>query len=207
MEKTDLAKQNKNYYTAKTKPAILTIESAQYLSVTGQADPESQGFANSIQALYATAYPLKFMCKAEGMDFVVAKLEGLWWFDEEKYGHVNAADAPLKIPRSEWMFRLMIRLPDFVTKDQVVEAQKKAMEKAGSEWIEKISLHKIGSKKVVQMLHIGPFDKEPESLAILQQYITDNKLERIGFHHEIYLSDFRKTAPGKLRTILREEIK
>lgn len=207
MEKTDLAKQYKSYYTAKTKPETLTIEAAQYLSATGQADPSSQGFANSVQALYATAYTLKFMCKAEGMDFVVAKLEGLWWFDEKKYGHLSAAEAPLKIPRSEWMFRVMIRVPEFVSASHVATAKKKATEKNGGTWIEKIELHKTARKKVVQMMHKGPFDKEPESLAILQQYIIDNNLERIGFHHEIYLSDFRKTAPEKLRTILREEIK
>ena len=85
MEKLDLAKQYKTYYNAKTKPQVLDIQKAQFLSIKGKGDPSGKEFADKLQALYATAYSRKFMCKASGNDFVVAKLEGIWSFDGQQY--------------------------------------------------------------------------------------------------------------------------
>jgi hypothetical protein len=102
MDKLDLTKKYKSYYTAKTKPELVEIEKARFLSITGKGDPSEKAFAGKIQALYATAYTIKFMLKEKGKDFTVAKLEGLWWFDHKKYGGFSMDEAPKKIPRSEW---------------------------------------------------------------------------------------------------------
>lgn len=89
MEKLDLAQKYKRYYTAANKPEVIEIEDARFLSVKGKGDPSGEGFTEKIKALYSTAYTLKFLYKAKGKDFVVAKLEGLWWFDEQSYGALS----------------------------------------------------------------------------------------------------------------------
>lgn len=204
MDKLDLTKQYKSYYSAKSKPELVDIEPAQYLSILGQGDPSGTEFANNISALYTVAYVIKFMCKAEGKDFVVAKLEGLWWYDEDKYKDASITDAPTLIPRSEWYYRLLIRLPDFVNAAHIAMGITTATEKKGIALAKEVELYLIAAHKAVQMLHIGPFDKEPETLVQIMSFMQENNLPKGGLHHEIYLSDFRKTAPDKLKTILRE---
>jgi len=207
MEKLDLVKHFKSYYTAKAKPELLNIEKAQYLSITGKGDPSGEDFAQKIQAIYPVAYALKFAFKAKGKDFVVAKLEGLWWYDEERFAGVSIADSPKAIPRSEWEYRLLIRIPDFVEEKDVQTAVEACFASKGQAAFRKVSYFEMNEGKVAQMLHTGPFDNEPESLAKLNEFITANALGRNGLHHEIYLSDFRKTPPEKLKTILREPVK
>jgi len=207
MEKLDLTKQYKSYYSARLKPEIVNIEPAVFLSLTGKGDPSGSSFAADITALYATAYTIKFACKTKGRDFTVAKLEGLWWYDEEKYKGRTISEASLLVPRNEWEYRLLIRLPEFVGPHDVkkateaVVAGKKIMRAAG------ITFYETSEGAVVQMLHIGPFADEPATLEIMAAFMDEHRLGRNGLHHEIYLSDFRKTAPGKLKTILREPVK
>jgi hypothetical protein len=207
MEKLDLAKKYRIYYTAKTKPELVEIEQAQFLTITGQGDPSGNEFLEKVQALYPVAYALKFMCKEEKKDFVVAKLEGLWWFDEKRYGGVGITEAPKKIPRNEWNYRLLIRLPDFIKKAQVQTAIQNVLLKKQLPLAREIELYKHTEGKCVQMLHVGPFSKEPETLLLMSAFMGARNLKKNGLHHEIYLSDFRKTAPEKLRTILREPVK
>ncbi|QOG01943.1 GyrI-like domain-containing protein [Flavobacterium sp. MDT1-60] len=207
MDKLDLTKADKVYYTAKTKPQILYIGETHYLSITGKGDPSEQVFSDKIQVLYATAYVIKFMCKALNHDFVVPKLEGLWSFDEEKYKLISMEEAPLKIPRSEWNYRLMIRMPDFVTREQVEEATAIVINKKGIKAASTIEFYEMTEGKVIQILHVGPFANEPETLKKIQEFTSENNLQKNGIHHEIYLSDFRKTSPDKLKTILREPVK
>lgn len=207
MEKLDLVKHFKSYYTAKAKPELLNIEKAQYLSITGKGDPSGEDFAQKIQSIYPVAYALKFAFKAQNKDFVVAKLEGLWWYDEERYAGVSIADSPKAIPRSEWEYRLLIRIPDYVEKKDVQTAVEACFASKGQAAIRDVSYFEMEEGKVVQMLHTGPFDNEPETLAKLNDFITAHALGRNGLHHEIYLSDFRKTSPEKLKTILREPVK
>lgn len=207
MEKLDLAKHFKSYYSAKSKPELVHIEKAQYLSIQGKGDPSGDDFAQKIQAIYPVAYALKFAFKAKDKDFVVAKLEGLWWYDEERYAGVTIADSPTAIPRSEWEYRLLIRIPDFVAQKDVETAVEACFASKGQAAIREVSYFEMEEGKVVQMLHTGPFDNEPETLAKLKEFISAHKLGRNGLHHEIYLSDFRKTPPDKLKTILREPVK
>lgn len=133
MSKLDLTKTDKTYYNAKINPEIVFIEKANYISLTGQGDPSGKDFSEKIQALYTTAYVIKFMHKAMDNDFVVPKLEALWSFDTEKYASISMDEAPLKIPRAEWNYRIMIRMPDFVTREQTEKAIAIAVNKKQNE--------------------------------------------------------------------------
>jgi hypothetical protein len=134
-------------------------------------------------------------------------LEGLWSFDEETYKNVTMAEAPLKIPRSEWNYRMLIQLPEYVTEEQVTASIQTVLTKKQIQLAKDVGLFKMKEGKAVQMLHIGPFNKEPETLEHMLAFIKANDLKRNGLHHEIYLSDFNKTSPDKLKTILREPVK
>ena len=206
MEKLDLTKKHRNYYRATQQPEIVEIEPAQFLSVEGVGDPSGDPFAENLQALYSTAYAIKFMFKAQGKDFVVSKLEGLWWFDESKYSGLSITDSAAKVPRSEWEYRLLIRLPDYVSEPDVQKGVEMAVTKKKLPSARKVGFYEMQEGKCVQMLHLGPFDTEPESLEKIGSFMKSKALTRNGVHHEIYLSDPRKTAPEKLKTILREPV-
>lgn len=206
MSKLDLTKTHKTYYSSKTKPEIVNIEAAQFLSIKGKGDPSGKDFLNRIQALYSTAYAIKFSCKSRNKDFTVSKLEGQWWFDEKKFDGLSMAETPKKIPRVEWEYRLLIRLPDFVTRQDVQDAINTTVTKRQLMLANEILLYELEEGMSVQILHIGSFDNEPETLDIIDSFMKANRLLKNGLHHEIYLSDFRKVSPDKLKTILREPV-
>lgn len=206
MEKSDLTKLYKSYYSATETPKIVTFEKIQYLSILGKGDPSLKGFSDAIEALYATAYAIKFIYKALKNDFVVPKLEGLWWYDEELHKGLTIDEAPKKVNRSEWEYRLMIRMPDFVTAEVIEQMVANTAAKKLLPKVNDIHLFFLEEGKCVQALHVGPFDKEPETLNRINDFIQSNNFSRNGLHHEIYLSDFRKTSPDKLKTILREPV-
>lgn len=207
MEKSDLTKLYKEYYTASKIPQIAVFDTVHYLAVTGKGDPSGKDFSDIVGTLYAAAYAVKFICKALKNDFVVPKLEGLWWYDEDKFGKPSIAEAPQKIKRSEWEYRLMIRMPDFVTPGIINEAIQNTIEKKHIDGAKNVRSFTLNEGKCVQVLHVGPFDKEPETLMVMSDFMASNNFRQNGFHHEIYLSDFRKTSPEKLRTILREPVR
>lgn len=207
MEKLDLTKKYRNYYSAKAEPELVELASANYISIKGVGDPSGEEFGRKIQALYPVAYKIKFACKAEGNDFVVPKLEGLWRFDLSKYPEISMEEAPKKIPRNEWSYRLLIRMPDFVKLFSLEVAINDVDQKEAIPHLDEIEFFTMTEGKCVQILHVGSFETEPESLLKLQKFMQANKLEHNGEHHEIYLSDFRKTALEKLKTILREPVK
>ena len=207
MEKTDLTKTRKKYYSAKSKPEITSVEPATFLSIAGTGDPSGKAFADRIQALYTTAYTLKFKAKSRNQDFVVARLEGLWWFDEKKHPGLSITESAIKVPRKEWEYRLLIRMPEFVNGDDVMEAKRIALSKNKTELVNDVEIYEMNEGKCVQMLHVGPFSTEPESLEKIHRFTEGNNLSKNGLHHEIYLSDFRRTPQEKLRTILREPVK
>lgn len=207
MEKSDLTKLHKSYYSATEIPKIVTFEKIQYLSILGKGDPSLKNFSDTIEALYATAYAIKFIYKALKNDFVVPKLEGLWWYDEELHKGLTIDEAPHKVKRSEWEYRLMIRMPDFVTAEVIEQMVANTAAKKLLPKVNDIHLFFLEEGKCVQALHVGPFDKEPETLNRINDFIQSNNFSRNGLHHEIYLSDFRKTSPDKLKTILREPVK
>lgn len=206
MQKLDLAKIYTSYYTAKTTPELVEFAKATYLSIRGKGDPSEKPFAARIETLYPVAYTLKFLCKARGKDFVVPKLEGQWWYDERKYPGRDITKA-VEIPRSEWEYRLLIRLPDFITRNDFDEALAQAIIKKKLPLAGDVAFFEMEEGRCVQMLHVGPFSTEIESLKVIDAFSRAHNLVRNGLHHEIYLSDFRKTPPEKLRTILRELVK
>ncbi len=207
MEKLDLTKAYKSYFTATTQPRLVDIEPARFVSIIGKGDPSEQEFSERVQALYATAYALKFAKKQAQKDFVVSKLEGLWWLDDEWIQKYSMAELPQKVDRSQWQYRLLIRLPEYVTRTDVEEAAQRVATKKQLPLAEQICYFEMNEGNCVQILHMGPFATEPETLAKLQAFIQTNQLAHNGLHHEIYLSDFRKVKPAKLKTILREPVK
>ena len=206
MEKLDLKKKYKPYYTAAKKPELREIEAAQYVSICGQGDPDSKVYTDKVQALFSVAYTLKFASKQEGKDFVVPKLEGLWWFDDAKYGQISLGEAPQLIPRSEWYWRMMIRMPEFVGPQALTAAVDMVWKKKQLPLAREVEWFARSPERVVQILHVGPFEREPETLRILQQFVEERGLKKAGYHHEIYLSDINRVDPEKWRTILREPV-
>lgn len=207
MQKTDLTKLYKSYYKASAQPELVNIEAARFISISGTGDPSGPVFAACIEALYGVAYTIKFAAKAEGNDFTVAKLEGLWDFDESKYKDISMQDAPLKIPRSEWNFRLLIRMPEFIKPEHLKYATGVVIEKKKNPQAAQVQWFEMEAHQAVQAMHTGPFDKEPETLEMILFFCQERQLLKAGLHHEIYLSDFRKTSADKLKTILREPVK
>ncbi len=207
MEKLALTKFDKPYYTASSKPELKNLMACSYLAIAGQGDPADKAFQSILQALYSVAYSIKFSCKAEGRDFVVAKLEGIWNFDTKKYKDVGMAEAPLKVPRSEWYYQMLIRIPDFVDSGMIETAKLKVMAKKGLDLVKNVNHFQLPARTVVEMMHIGPFATEPQSLLQLQQFIEARGFAPDGLHHEVYLSNFNTVAPEKLKTILREPVK
>ena len=144
-------------------------------------------------------YGIKKICKEQDQDFGVPKLEGLWWVE---------GDTPaLEVPRSEWCWKLLIRMPDLVTKEMALSIQPEIEKKKKNSVIKEISFETISEGKCVQVMHIGPYSAEPETINMLLDFITGNGLSVNGLHHEIYLSDPRKTAPEKMKTIIRYPVK
>ncbi|MGG1516741.1 GyrI-like domain-containing protein [Paenibacillus oryzisoli] len=197
MEKLDLGKLYKSYYTAQAKPQLIEFETAHYVTITGQGDPDGETFARATEALYTVSYGVKGLCKQDERDFTVPKLEGLWWVD----GDLRQA---LKVPRAEWRWKLLIRMPTYVALEQVDEARQKAMKKK-KELVElgDVRFEKLHEGQCVQMLHVGPYATEPETLRQMEDFINAEGWAYAGLHHEIYLSDPRRVEPAKMKTILR----
>lgn len=208
MKKLNLTQKYKSYFNAKFHPEFVNIEEAQFLSIEGKGDPSGQDFNRRIQIIYSTAYTLKFAYKLMGKDFVVSKLEAQWWYDENKFNSITMEDAPLLIPRSEWAYRILIRIPEYITDSEVQKSINIVHSKKNMDLAKEISIFRMSEGLCVQMLHIGPFDTEAQTLTIMHEFIQrQNNLVKNGLHHEIYLSDFRRTSPENLKTILREPVK
>jgi hypothetical protein len=206
MKKIDFSKSDKAYFSAAATPTVVTIPKVTYLALGGKGDPSQPDFSKNVEALYSTAYTLKFRYKAQDQDFVVSKLEGMWWYNEKAYKGVSAVAAPTKIPRSAWEYKLLIRMPEFITEEALSVSKEAALKKKGLPAIHRVELLQEKERRVVQILHTGAFETEPVSLQKLFDFIKVNNLRRDGLHHEVYLSDFRKTKPDQLKTILREPV-
>lgn len=200
VEKTDLLKMDPTYYKAKKEPQLVDLEPYYFLSVAGQSAPDDRKFEAAIEMLYAVAYGIKFIAKSEDMDFTVPKLEGYWWAD----GEVNSQEEFAKVPREQWRWKIAIRMPDFVEESmyfrsmQVVKTKKPQMIE-----IEKVKFELISEGLSAQVLHLGSYENEAETITKLHSYIDSHQLKVNGHHHEIYLSDPRRTPVEKLKTILR----
>ena len=205
----DFKKEYKEFYMSKSVPEIVTVPKANYIAVRGMGDPNQEGgaYQSAVSILYAVAYTLKMSYKTdyriEGFfEYVVPPLEGFWW--QEGVDGIDYGD------KSTFHWISVIRLPEFVTKkdfDWAVEeaARKKKLDCSLAEFLT------IEEGLCVQIMHIGPFDHEPSTVALMDQYIAENgyanDMNETRLHHEIYLSDARKAAPEKRKTIIRHPIR
>lgn len=199
MAKLDLVKEYKSYYKAGKKPEVVIFQEAKYLTIDGKGEPAGETFVKKVEALYPLAYGIKKICKDQGNDFGVPKLEGLWWVD---------VDIPaLDVPRNEWCWKLLIRMPDFVTEEIMESVQPEVAKKKKNALIQEISFETIEEGKCVQIMHVGPYATEPETINSIMEFIAESGLSINGLHHEIYLSDPRKTEPSKMKTLIRYPVK
>lgn len=205
----DFKKEYKQFYLPKSKPQIVNIPKANYIAIRGKGDPNEEGgaYQQAIGILYAVAYTIKMSklgdYRIEGyFDYVVPPLEGFWW--QEGMNGVDYYD------KSTFHWISVLRLPDFVTKKDfhwAVEtaSKKKKLDCSAAEFLT------VKEGLCVQIMHIGPFDEEPTSVALMDAFLRkngyENDLSDTRLHHEIYMSDARKAAPKDWRTIIQHPVK
>jgi hypothetical protein len=192
---TDFKKTLHAYRARRGQFRIVDLPEMRYLMTDGHGDPNtSPAFAEAVAALYPVAYKLKFASKTDlGRDYVVPPLEGLWWA-EDMNSFTTARD------KSQWDWTLMLMVPDWIDEAMVTAA----VDRTG---IKSVRLEKLSEGRCVQTLHVGSFDTEADVLAHLHHDVIPGQGFRMtGRHHEIYLSDFRKVAPDKQRTIIRQPV-
>jgi hypothetical protein len=198
--KLDLYKLHKTEYAATRKPALVDVKPATYLAISGQGAPGGELFSASIGALYSMAFTIKMTRKFAGMqDYAVCKLEGQWWSDPP-------ADFA-RLPKDQWLWNLMIRTPDAVKEDDLQQAVAVLRKRGKGEGTDRVRLESLTEGPCVQMLHVGPYEKECETIALMQAFAEKQQLQFSGRHHEIYLSDPRRVPPDRLKTILREPVR
>jgi hypothetical protein len=200
-EKIDLFKLHKDQYVASKQPQFVEIPEARYLAVSGRGEPGGEEFAAKIGALYGVAYTVKMTRKFAGkQDYTVCKLEGQWWVDGERQNFA-ATD------RKQWNWKLLIRTPDFVRDEELNEAVTTLLQKGKEPEVRQVGFESFAEGTCVQMLHVGPYDSEPETILKMQAFTEEQGMELRGRHHEIYLSDPRRVPPERLKTILRHPVK
>ncbi|GAA1454292.1 GyrI-like domain-containing protein [Nocardiopsis tropica] len=201
-DKTDFKKTLDAYRAPRGRFRIAEIPDLHYLMIDGRGDPNtSPAFAEAVGALYPVAYKLKFASKRElGRDYVVMPLEGLWWA-EDMDAFTAARD------KSRWDWTMMIMVPDWTDQDMFATAVERAAAGNRPARLGDVRLERLSEGRCVQTLHVGPFDEEAGVLERMHHgFIPDHGLRMTGKHHEIYLGDFRRVAPGKMRTILRQPV-
>ena len=202
MEKLDLKKQYKALYNPSAKEnSIIDIPPLTYIMVDGHGDPNtSPVYVEAIQTLYSLAYTLKFHCKtALEKDFTVMGLEGLWWVPD--MGSFSTAK------KSDWDWTMMILQPDFITPALFEEAKSKAVAKGKAPLADIARLETYHEGTSVQIMYFGPYADEGPTIAKMHAYAFEQGYVLDGKHHEIYMSDARKVAPEKNKTIIRQPIK
>ena len=200
-KKIDFKKKLKQCYNPSDKePTIVKIPKMQFLMIEGIGTTQSESFQEAIQGLFGVSYKIKFISKKEkGTDYVVMPLEGLWWADDMSdfvKGH-----------KDKWKWILMIMQPDFITHAVFDAAMEEVRKKNNTDALNLLRLDDCEEGLSAQILHMGPFSEEHQNIIRIHDLIKINDGKFDGQrqrHHEIYLSDFRKAAPEKLKTILRQ---
>jgi hypothetical protein len=200
MEKLDLKKKWKHLYQPSAREfTIVEVPSLTYLMVDGEGDPNnSQAFEQAVEALYSLSYTLKFSLKKNQQtpDYGVMPLEGLWWASDPHVFH--------QLDKSEWQWTAMILQPDFVNRAQVDAAFAEVRKKKNPAALDRVRFETLDEGSAAQILYVGPFSEEAPVIARMHEFIHAAGKELRGKHHEIYLSEPRRTAPEKLKTILRQ---
>ena len=195
----DLYKLNKAEYAAPKKPKIIDVGPAQYLCFIGAGAPGGDAFQAAVGAVYGAAYTIKMTRKHKkgvGPDYKICKLEGIYW------GPGGEADFSGVDPE-QWNWQLIIRTPDFISQEDLDEAIEALIEKGKDLDVRNVTLETVEEGQCVQMLHVGSYAKEEETMAKMAEFAEENGVAFHGRHHEIYLSDPRRVTEEKLKTILR----
>ena len=205
--KHEWRKQEKEIYLPKTSPVIIDIPAFTYLAVEGEGDPNSGAMQDHMGALYSLSYGISMSYKKgiepEGFyNYAVYPLEGVWDINDEAKKVFGKGWS-----KADLIFKLMIRQPDFVTPEFLEEIKQITKKKKPNKMLDEVKLIEIKEGKCCQMMHIGSYDDEPESFAMMEKYCKKQGFERISKkHREIYLSDPRKTEAAKLKTVLRFKV-
>ena len=200
-ESVDFKKLHKPLYSPPKKPVIVEVPNFNYLKIDGKGDPNvSPFFQEAVGLLYPLSYALRFAIKKQrDLAYTVMPLEGLWWAD----------DMATFIGRNkdQWKWTLMIMQPDFITEQMVVEAKAEVIRKKKLKRVCDVRFESYMAGACVTMMHIGSYDDETDNIAWMHRFAQEQGYLLDGLHQEIYLSDFRKTAPEKLKTVLRQPIR
>lgn len=199
MEKINYKKKLQHLYKPSVKEVeIVEVPQMNYLMIDGDGGPNHPTFQNAIEVLFPLSYTLKFMIKKSdiGIDYGVLPLEGLWWADD--------MSSFIKDKKDDWKWTLMIMQPELITNEMVVEAVNKVRVKKNPTSLPLVRFESINEGKVAQIMHIGPFSEEGPTVQKLHSFIKDSGKKIIGKHHEVYLSDIRRAAPEKWKTIIRQ---
>jgi hypothetical protein len=192
LQRVDFSKSHKDLYSATSKVKEVLADKATFLSVEGKGEPGGAAFQSAIGQLYSLAYTTKFMLKHDGkIDFAVGKLECLWQMDKLE-----------AIPRAEWPWQLIIRIPDQVTESDLKKARQQILEKRRLD-TSAVHLWTWKEGRCVQVLHVGPYDQVADSFQQLDEYARSMGLRTRCPGHEIYMNDPGRVAPAKLKTIIR----
>lgn len=200
--KTDLKKQIGTYAAARGRFDVVTVPALQFLMIDGHGDPNtSKAYEDALTTLYPVAYGLRFFGKGElGRDYAVMPLEALWWSDDMS-SFTTGRD------KSRWDWTLMTVVPDWITADHLDATRRAVERKRGAPRLDALRLERFDEGLAVQTLHVGSYDDEAPVLdAMHHDFIPAQALRMTGKHHEVYLSDARRTAPDKLKTILRQPV-
>jgi hypothetical protein len=202
METIDYKKQYKALYNASAqKMEIIDVPGMNFLMIDGAGDPNTvEPFRQGIEALYSVSYTVKFMVKKgpSGTQYTVMPLEGLWWMDDMTGFDMDRKD--------DWKWTLMIMQPDFITEELISEAISAVGKKKELPALVQIRFERFHEGKCAQVLHIGSYADEPATIERLHEFVWNRGFKLRGKHHEVYLSDPRRTAPEKLKTIVRQPV-
>lgn len=202
MSKIDFKKTMAKFYrpTAR-KFSVVEMPKQKFLMIDGKGAPGNADYSDALEALYPMAYTLKFMSKMYcDQDYVVPPLEGLWWAED--------MDAFVEDNRDEWLWTMMIMLPDWITTDMFEEAKTKVKSKSNPAALANIRMGETDEGTCVQILHIGPYSEEgPVIDKMHNEFMPANGFAPHKKHHEIYLSDPRRTVAEKLKTVIRQPVK
>ena len=201
MEKLDLKKHYRELYLPSAREcAVVDVPELQFLMIDGHGDPNtSDEYRQALEALYGMSYTLKFLSKqTEEIDYVVMALEGLWWTDD-------MADFS-EDDKSAWSWTSMIMQPGHLSKSHFEDAADQLRAKKNPTALDKMRFESFHEGPSVQIMHIGPYSEEAPTISRLHQYAVDNGYRIRDKHHEIYLSDPRRAAPEKLRTVIRQPV-
>lgn len=207
MSKLDLKKENKELYNPSAKEvSVIDVPEMNYLMIDGEGDPNtSKEYQDAIEALFSVSFKAKFISKKESsQDYAVMPLEGLWWVE-------NMEDFDIQ-DKSNWKWTAMIRQPDFITKNIIEKALKEVEKKKNPPALSRLRFENLHEGLSAQIMHIGPYSEEEPTIEKLHSFIKEKGYELNGSmpgekHHEIYLSDMRRTKPEKLKTIIRQPVK